>query len=107
MKWCCPRSDRSRGYKKRQAAALKGVFENLAKARANSVSAEIKRKREEAAESLTNSLAAAARNALLAPHKLGSQPSKMSEVDRLREHISSCWSPPVGTTFFPVEAMVT
>ena len=75
-------------------------MQNLAKAKAVSEDAEKKRRekeRKEAAEILTSNLTAAAGNAIRAPEKPVVGPLGLSDFDRIRQHVSSCWSPPIGT----------
>ncbi len=42
-------------------------------------------------------MTAAAGNALRAPQKPVVGPMGLSDIDRIRQHVSSCWSPPIGT----------
>ena len=75
-------------------------MQNLAKAKAVSEDAEKKRRekeRKEAAETLTSNLTVAAGNATRAPEKPVVSPLGLSDIDRIRQHVSSCWSPPIGT----------
>jgi len=80
--------------------ALSGVMQNLAKAKAVSEDAEKKRRekeRKEVAETLTRNLTTVAGNAIRAPEKPVVGPLGLSDIDRIRQHVSSCWSPPIGT----------
>jgi hypothetical protein len=83
-----------------QAKALSGVMQNLAKARAVAKEAE-KDKRDKArkiaAEKLANNLSAAAGQAVRAPEKPVVGPMGLDDIDRIRQHVSGCWSPPIGT----------
>ncbi|MDC1382452.1 cell envelope integrity protein TolA [Candidatus Puniceispirillum sp.] len=89
-----------KALQKQRTKALSGVMQNLAEAKIVSKDAKIKRRekeRKEAAEKLTNSLTVAAGNALRAPQKPVVGPLGLSDIDRIRQHVSSCWSPPIGT----------
>lgn len=91
---------RQKVLQKQREDALSGVMQNLAKAKAVSEDAEKKRRekeRQEAAETLTSNLTTAAGNALRAPEKPVVGPLGLSDIDRIRQHVSSCWSPPIGT----------
>jgi len=91
---------RQKALEKQREDALSGVMQNLAKAKAVSEDAEKKRRekeRKEAAESLTSNLTTAAGNAIRAPEKPVVGPLGLSDIDRIRQHVSSCWSPPIGT----------
>jgi len=91
---------RQKALQKQREDALSGVMQNLAKAKAVSEDAEKKRRekeRKEAAESLTSNLTTAAGNAIRAPEKPVVGPLGLSDIDRIRQHVSSCWSPPIGT----------
>ena len=91
---------RQKALQKQREDALSGVMQNLAKAKAVSEDAEKKRRekeRKEAAESLTSNLTTAAGNASRAPEKPVVGPLGLSDIDRIRQHVSSCWSPPIGT----------
>jgi hypothetical protein len=83
-----------------QAKALSGVMQNLAKARAVAKEAE-KDKRDKArkiaAEKLANNLSTAAGQAVRAPEKPVVGPMGLDDIDRIRQHVSGCWSPPIGT----------
>ena len=84
---------------KKRTDALTGVMQNLAKAKAVSVDAEKKRREQErkiAADKLNDSLSAAAGDALKAPKKPVIGPLGISDIDRLRAHLSKCWDPPIG-----------
>ena len=74
-------------------------MQNLAKAQAVNENAKKKRldqERKKAAEKLTHSLSAAAGDVLRAPKKPPIGPLGLSDIDRLRAHLSSCWDPPIG-----------
>ena len=91
---------RQKASQKQRNEALSGVMQNLAKAKAVSEDAEKKRRekeRKEAAETLTSNLTTAAGNAVRAPQKPVVGPLGLSDIDRIRQHVSSCWSPPIGT----------
>ena len=91
---------RQKALQKQREDALSGVMQNLAKAKAVSEDAEKKRRekeRKEAAETLTSNLTTAAGNAIRAPEKPVVGPLGLSDIDRIRQHVSSCWSPPIGT----------
>ena len=91
---------RQKALQKQRKDALSGVMQNLAKAKAISEDAERKRRekeRKKAAETLTNNLTTAAGNAIRASEKLVVSPLGLSDIDRIRQHVSSCWSPPIGT----------
>ena len=84
---------------KQRTDALTGVMQNLAKAKAVNDDAEKKRREQErkkAAEKLNNSLSAAAGDVLKAPDKPAVGPLGLSDIDRLRAHLSKCWDPPIG-----------
>ena len=84
---------------KKRADALTGVMQNLAKAKAVNEDAEKKRREQErkiAADKLNNSLSAAAGDVLKAPEKPVIGPLGLSDIDRLRAHLSKCWDPPIG-----------
>jgi len=91
---------RQKASQKQREDALSGVMQNLAKAKAVSEEAEKKwreKERKEAAETLTSNLTTAAGNAVRAPQKPVVGPLGLSDIDRIRQHVSSCWSPPIGT----------
>ena len=91
---------RQKALQKQRNEALSGVMQNLAKAKAVSEDAEKKRRekeRKKAAETLTSNLTTAAGNAIRAPEKPVVGPLGLSDIDRIRQHVSSCWSPPIGT----------
>ena len=74
-------------------------MQNLAKAKAVNDDAEKKRREQErkkAAEKLNDSLSAAAGDVLKAPDKPVVGPLGLSDIDRLRAHLSKCWDPPIG-----------
>jgi len=85
---------------KQQKQALSGVMQNLAKAKIAAQEAEKARReeqRKQAAENLTNNLTAAAGQAVRAPKKARDAPMGLDDIDRIRQHVSGCWSPPIGT----------
>jgi hypothetical protein len=106
---------------KKQEQALSGVMQNLAKAKAALIEAEKKRAEEEkrriekekeraemekqrrdkerkrAAENLADTLTEAVGEAIRAPKKAVIGPMGLSDIDRIRQQVSSCWSPPIGT----------
>ena len=91
---------RQKALQKQRKDALSGVMQNLAKAKAVSEDAEKKRRekeRKKAAETLTSNLTTAAGNAIRTPEKPVVGPLGLSDIDRIRQHVSSCWSPPIGT----------
>ena len=91
---------RQKALQKQRKDALSGVMQNLAKAKAVSEDAEKKlreKERKKAAETLTSNLTTAAGNAIRAPEKPVVSPLGLSDIDRIRQHVSSCWSPPIGT----------
>ena len=84
---------------KKRTNALTGVMQNLAKARAVNEDAEKKRREQErkiAADKLNDSLSAAAGDVSKAPEKRVVGPLGLSDIDRLRAHLSKCWDPPIG-----------
>ena len=84
---------------KKRADALTGVMQNLTKAKAVNEDAEKKRREQErkiAADKLNNSLSAAAGDVMEAPEKPVIGPIGLSDIDRLRAHLSKCWDPPIG-----------
>ena len=84
---------------KQRTNALTGVMQNLAKAKAVNDDAEKRRREQErkkASEKLNNSLSAAAGDVLKAPDKPAVGPLGLSDIDRLRAHLSKCWDPPIG-----------
>ena len=84
---------------KKRVDALTGVMQNLAKAKAVNEDAEKKRREQErkiAADKLSDSLSAAAGDVLKAPEKPVIGPLGLSDIDRLRAHLSKCWDPPIG-----------
>ena len=84
---------------KKRTDALTGVMQNLAKAKAVSEDAEKKRREQErkiAADKLNDSVSAAAGDVLKAPEKPVIGPLGLSDIDRLRAHLSKCWDPPIG-----------
>jgi len=84
---------------KKRTDALTGVMQNLAKAKAVNEDAEKKRREQErkiAADKLNDSLSAAAGDVLKAPEKPVIGPLGLSDIDRLRAHLSKCWDPPIG-----------
>jgi hypothetical protein len=88
-----------KALQKQRKAALSGVMQNLAKAKAIAEDAEKKRRekeRKEAAEKLTNNLTAAAGNAIRATNKPAIGPIGLSEKAIVEQHVSKFWSPPAG-----------
>ena len=86
--------------KKKQAQALTGVMQNLAKAKQINEDAEKKRRAKErkiAAEKVSKTLTATTGNALKAPKAPVIAPMGPSDFDRLRAHLSKCWDLPVGS----------
>ena len=86
--------------KKKQAQALTGVMQNLAKAKQVNEDAEKKRRaqeRKKAAEKVNKTLTATTGNALKAPKVPVIAPMGPSDFDRLRAHLSKCWDLPVGS----------
>ena len=84
---------------KKRTDALTGVMQNLAKAKAVNEDAEKKRREQErkiAAHKLNDSLSAAAGDVSKAPEKPVIGPLGLSDIDRLRAHLSKCWDPPIG-----------
>ena len=84
---------------KKRNEVLTGVMQNLAKAKAVNEDAELKRREQErkiAAEKLNHSLSAVAGDLLEAPKKPVIGPLGLSDIDRLRAHLSKCWDPPIG-----------
>ena len=84
---------------KKRTEVLTGVMQNLAKATAVNEDAEKKRREQErkiATEKLNNSLSAVAGDLLKAPKKPVIGPLGLSDIDRLRAHLSKCWDPPIG-----------
>ena len=84
---------------KKRTDALTGVMQNLAKAKAVSEDAEKKRREQErkiAADKLNDRVSAAAGDVLKAPEKPVIGPLGLSDIDRLRAHLSKCWDPPIG-----------
>ena len=82
---------------KQKADALNGVLQNLAEA-TQAKEAEENRKAQKAALSkkLSQTLTAAVGDAVKAPSSSSIMPLGISELDRLRAHISKFWAPPVG-----------
>ena len=90
---------RKNALAKKRKDALSGVMQNLAKAKAVSKEAEIKRRekeRKELAEKLNKSLSVAAGDVLKAPEKPIVGPLGLADKDRLAGHLSKCWDPPIG-----------
>ena len=88
--------------KKKQAQALTGVMQNLAKAKQVNEDAEKKRRaqeRKKAAEKVNKTLTATTGNALKAPKAPVIAPMGPSDFDRLRAHLSKCWDLPVGSAW--------
>ena len=84
---------------KKRTDALTGVMQNLAKAKAVNEDAEKKRREQErkiAADKLNDSISAVAGDVIKAPEKPIVGPLGLSDIDRLRAHLSKCWDPPIG-----------
>ena len=84
---------------KKRTDALTGVMQNLAKAKVVTEDAEKKRREQErkiAADKLNDSVSAVAGDVLKAPEKPIIGPLGLSDIDRLRAHLSKCWDPPIG-----------
>ncbi len=91
--------DRQNELAKKRTDALTGVMQNLAKAKAVNEDAEKKRRDKErkiAADRVNDSVSAAAGDVLKAPEKPVIGPLGLSDIDRLRAHLSKCWDPPIG-----------
>lgn len=82
---------------KQKADAMSGVLQNLAEA---NLAKEDKKTQKATAEqdktALAQSVSSAVGKAVKAPEKTSVAPLGLSELDRLRAHISSCWEPPIG-----------
>ena len=86
-----------RSQQKLKADALNGVLQNLAQA---NLAKEDKKNQKATAKKdkteLAQSLSSAIGKATQTPQKTLVAPLGLSELDRLRAHISGCWEPPVG-----------
>ena len=76
---------------------MNGVLQNLAEVKLakedeKTQKAIAKQNRTSIAQSLTNAIG----EAVKAPQTASIAPLGLSELDRLRAHISSCWQPPIG-----------
>lgn len=76
--------------------ALTGVLQNLAKASATAKPDAPKKKNSEAQDNAEATLNAALEQAVQTNEPTQPKPIGMSEIDRLRAHITQFWSPPVG-----------
>ena len=86
-----------KSQQKQKADALNGVMQNLAQA---TLAKEDKKTKQATAKqdkiSLAQSLSSAIGEAVKVPQTTSIAPLGLSELDRLRAHISNCWEPPVG-----------
>ena len=86
-----------KSQQKQKAEALNGVLQNLAQA---SLAKEDKKTQKATAKqdktALAQSLTSAVGEAVKAPQTKVIAPLGLSELDRLRKHISDCWQPPIG-----------
>ena len=86
-----------KSQQKEKAEALNGVLQNLAQA---SLAKEDKKTQKATAKqdktALAQSLTSAIGEAVKAPQAKSIAPLGLSELDRLRAHISGCWQPPIG-----------
>ena len=86
-----------KSQQKQKAEALNGVLQNLAEA---SLAKEDKKTKKATAKqdktALAQSLTSAIGKAVKAPQTKAVAPLGLSELDRLRKHISDCWQPPIG-----------
>ncbi len=86
-----------KSQQKQKADAMNGVLQNLADAKLaredeKTQKAIAKQDRTSIAQSLTDAIG----QAVKAPQTSSIAPLGLSELDRLRSHISSCWQPPIG-----------
>ena len=86
-----------KSQQRQKADAMNGVLQNLAEAKLakedeKTQKAIAKQNRTSIAQSLTNAIG----EAVKAPQTSSIAPLGLSELDRLRAHISSCWQPPIG-----------
>lgn len=81
--------------KKDRDQALTGVLQNLAKASAAS-KPDAPKTRDNAQDKAENEITAAIEKAVQTNEPTRPTPIGMSEIDRLRAHITQFWSPPVG-----------
>ena len=86
-----------KSQQKQKAEALNGVLQNLAEA---SLAKEDKKTKKATAKqdktALAQSVTSAIGKAVKAPQSKSIAPLGLSELDRLRKHISDCWQPPIG-----------
>ena len=86
-----------KSQQKQKADALSGVLQNLTQA---SLAKEDKKTQKATAKqnktALAQSLSSAIGEAVKAPQTAMIAPLGLSELDRLRAHISNCWEPPIG-----------
>ena len=90
-----PKSKPKKATEEQRSQALSGVTSNLAEALSASEVAKKKRREEErkaASQNLMEKLESAASRAVTLPKK---PTVSRIDVDRLRQHIASCWTPPV------------
>ena len=86
-----------KSQQKQKADALNGVLQNLTQASLAKEDEKIQKataKQDKTA--LAQSLSSAIGEAVKAPQTALIAPLGLSELDRLRAHISSCWEPPIG-----------
>jgi len=91
---------RKEALDKQRATTLSGVMQNLAKFKVVSKEAEkkrIKKERKEAAKKLSNNLTVAAGNALRAQKNPVVGKVGLSDLDRIKQHVKSCWEVAPGT----------
>ncbi|MBL81602.1 MAG: hypothetical protein CMM80_03505 [Rhodospirillaceae bacterium] len=86
-----------KSQQKQRTDAMTGVLQNLAEAKLakedeKTQKAIAKQDRTSIAESLTNAIGEAVKS----PQTASVATLGLSELDRLRAHISSCWQPPIG-----------
>ena len=86
-----------KSQQRQKADAMNGVLQNLADAKLaredeKTQKAIAKQDRTSIAQSLTDAIG----EAVKAPQTSSIAPLGLSELDRLRSHISSCWQPPIG-----------
>ena len=82
-----------------RADAASGVLQNLADAQVAARDAETARQtrqRKEAAETVNDTLTAAAGNAVKAPPPKPLAKVGLDDIGRIQQHVSRCWSAPVG-----------
>jgi outer membrane biosynthesis protein TonB len=82
---------------KEKADALNGLLQNLAEAtQAKEAEENQKAQKKALNKQLAQNLTAAVGDALKTPSNLSIMPLGVSDIDRLRSHISKHWTPPVG-----------